>query len=60
VKAGKKTQEEAKKSFDTVMGRIKTSTNIADAKDCDLIIEVLLFCLSAIHLLQRLRHYASS
>lgn len=22
------------------MGRIKTSTNIADAKDCDLIIEV--------------------
>jgi 3-hydroxyacyl-CoA dehydrogenase len=41
VKAGKKTQEEAKKSFDTVMGRIKTSTNIADAEDCDLIIEVL-------------------
>ena len=34
-------QESAKKSYDEIMARITTSTNIADAKDCDLIIEVM-------------------
>lgn len=33
-------QEGAKKTYDEIMGRISTTTNIADAKDCDLIIEV--------------------
>lgn len=33
-------QESGKKKYDEVFSRIKTSTNLADAKDCDLIIEV--------------------
>lgn len=42
VKTGKETPEGAKKSYDDIMGRITTSTNVADAADCDLIIEAII------------------
>lgn len=41
VKKGKMTEAEAATSVEDTMGRIKGSTNIEDAADCDLIIEAI-------------------
>eukprot|EP00286_Rhodomonas_abbreviata_P007838 CAMPEP_0181332680 /NCGR_PEP_ID=MMETSP1101-20121128/25241_1 /TAXON_ID=46948 /ORGANISM="Rhodomonas abbreviata, Strain Caron Lab Isolate" /LENGTH=254 /DNA_ID=CAMNT_0023442377 /DNA_START=14 /DNA_END=775 /DNA_ORIENTATION=+ len=42
VKNGKSTPEEAKQQFDDTISRISTTTDIADAHDCDLIIEAII------------------
>lgn len=43
LKNGKfKSEEESKARYNEVMANIKTTTNIADAKDCDLIIEAII------------------
>jgi len=42
VKTGKQTPEGAKQMFDETLGRISTTTNMADAADCDLIIEAII------------------
>lgn len=42
LKNGKfKSEAESKAKFDEVMSRIKTSTSLADTKDCDLVVEVM-------------------
>ena len=41
LKNGKfKSEAESKAKFDEIMRNISTSTNLADTKDCDLVVEV--------------------
>lgn len=42
IQKGKyKSEGEGKEAYDTIMSRVKTSTNLSDLKDCDLIIEAI-------------------
>lgn len=41
IKKGNRTEEDAKAYTAGVMGRIRTTTNVAEAHDCDLIIEAI-------------------
>lgn len=41
VKNNKRTVDEGKAYFTEVMGRIRTTTNLAEAHDCDLIVEAI-------------------
>jgi len=42
TKTGKyKSEAEGKQAYDEIISRVKTTTNIADAKDCDLVVEAI-------------------
>ena len=41
IKKGKITEDDGKKKETDVMSRISSTTNLKDAKDCDLIIEAI-------------------